>query len=427
MAHLSFLFSAALLLIAPRALAQTYDIGSQMTGEPRSSAQFGDEDQLGFSELSSAQIAADVTTQFNSRTGDKEYLAPTFDPFEDDDALAGTVNLRSMDGARDLDGERLVGGVLLDVSLFYTDAGGRRFGLTRDALFLNGEPVPTVLRDSRELECSSRVTERVYRYDRYDDDSAGGHLWVRPVYRGHRGFSYGGYGPRWGGFGSTRPRSYSRPRSGRRSHPRSTPRPRSRPNTQTPYYPHVDPRIDGERHVRPRPRSDRGRTDLPTTTVRPDIRRTPTSRPSPRRAEPSVRRPAPRSEPTPRPAPRQSTPPSPTPRPSPTVSQRVAPASRPLRRPNPNKRSRVIHDMFPGDGYDDAVVVSSHRDCAREDQLVVFIPNDRLDAARFDGLTLILRDVTHDPRSGQTTVYDERPLYIPANYIEGFRAAMSQS
>jgi hypothetical protein len=89
----------------------------------------------------------------------------------------------------------------------------------------------------------------------------------------------------------------------------------------------------------------------------------------------------------------------------------------------PSERSRVQHEMFPGDGHSGAVVVSSHRDCAREDQLVLFIPNDRLEAARFDGLTLILRDVTYDPRTGQTTVYDERPLYIPPNYIEGFRIA----
>jgi hypothetical protein len=83
--------------------------------------------------------------------------------------------------------------------------------------------------------------------------------------------------------------------------------------------------------------------------------------------------------------------------------------------------------MFPGDGYADAVVVQSQRDCAREDQLSVFIPNDRLEAARFDGLTLILRDVTFDPKTGQTTVYEERPLYIPPNYIAGFRLALAQS
>lgn len=68
-------------------------------------------------------------------------------------------------------------------------------------------------------------------------------------------------------------------------------------------------------------------------------------------------------------------------------------------------------------------MVSSQRDCAREDRLTLFIPEERLEAARFDGLTLIVRDVTVNQRNGQVTVYDERPLYIPANYIEGFRMA----
>lgn len=418
-------------------------MGSQMIGEPRSSAQFGDDD-LGFTNLSPVQIAGDVTTRFNARTGAKEYLAPTFDPFEDDDALAATVNLRSTDGARDLNGDPVTDGALLDVSLFYTDAGDRRFGLTRDGLFLNGDPVPIVLRDSRELECSARVTERVYRYDRYDNRYANQYIWMRPNYQGHRGFSYGGYGARWNGYGTTRPRVRSRswprvrPRSDPRSHPR--PRPQSRPDAQIPYYPHSDPRIDGERQIRPRPRSDRPRydrsrpnhprdprsgrrgTDLPTTTVTPN----------PRRVAPRTEPTTPRS--TPRPERRVVTPqPAPTPRPAPAPRPRATPkrqeapvVSRPNARLTTRERARVDHEMFPGDGYNDAVVVSSQRDCALEDQLVLFIPNDRLDAARFDGLTLILRDVTYDPRSGQTTVYDERPLYIPPNYIEGFRLATSR-
>jgi hypothetical protein len=52
-------------------------------------------------------------------------------------------------------------------------------------------------------------------------------------------------------------------------------------------------------------------------------------------------------------------------------------------------------------------------DCAREDKLRVFIPNERLDAARFDGLTLIALDA----QGGET------PIYIPPNYIEGFQLA----
>lgn len=457
MIRLSIILPAVVLLMASSALAQTYETGPQRIGEPRSSAQFGDD--VGFTTLSPEQIADDVTTGFNPRTGAKEYLAPTFDPFEEDDTLAGTVSLRSTDGARDLNGDSVADGVLLDVSLFYTDVGDRRFGLTRDALFLNGDPVPIVLRDSRELECSARVTERVYRYDRYDDRYANRYIWMRPNYRGHRGFSYQGFGGRWNGYGTTRPRPWSRPRSHPRSNPRANPRshprprPQSHPVTPTPYYPHSEPRIDGEPQIRPRPRFDRPRsdrprsdrqrsnrsrsdrrgTDLPTTTVTPNPRRV-APPPRTRRAEPTTPRSTPRperrvvtSQPAPTPRATPTSRPAPTPRPRPTPKRREAPAASSRNAPvKSRERSRVDHEMFPGDGYNDAIVVSSQRDCAREDQLTVFIPNDRLDAARFDGLTLILRDVTYDPRSGQTTVYDERPLYIPPNYIEGFRLALSR-
>ena len=52
--------------------------------------------------------------------------------------------------------------------------------------------------------------------------------------------------------------------------------------------------------------------------------------------------------------------------------------------------------------------------CAREEMLTVHIPQERLDAARFDGLTVLVLD-----RAGQ-----EIPVYVPPNYIEGFRQAM---
>jgi len=74
-------------------------------------------------------------------------------------------------------------------------------------------------------------------------------------------------------------------------------------------------------------------------------------------------------------------------------------------------------DFFPGDTYGSGrqVVTSRSVDCAREDKLRVFVPNERLDAARFDGLTLIALDARGD----------ETAIYIPANYIEGFRLASS--
>ena len=71
-------------------------------------------------------------------------------------------------------------------------------------------------------------------------------------------------------------------------------------------------------------------------------------------------------------------------------------------------------NFFPNDGSRSRSVVSSTSvDCAREDKLRIFIPNARLDAARFDGLTLIALDA----QGGET------PIYLPPNYIEGFRMA----
>jgi len=76
-------------------------------------------------------------------------------------------------------------------------------------------------------------------------------------------------------------------------------------------------------------------------------------------------------------------------------------------------RSRRLN-FFPNDGFGGRDIVTSRGvDCAREDRLSVFIPNDRLDAARFDGLTLIALDA----QGGET------PIYIPPNYIQGYRLA----
>jgi len=47
--------------------------------------------------------------------------------------------------------------------------------------------------------------------------------------------------------------------------------------------------------------------------------------------------------------------------------------------------------------------------------LRVFISNERLDAARYEGLTLIALD----SQGGET------PIYLPPNYIEGYRLAAS--
>jgi len=78
-------------------------------------------------------------------------------------------------------------------------------------------------------------------------------------------------------------------------------------------------------------------------------------------------------------------------------------------------KGRAVLNFFPtGNSYSREVVQSVDVDCAREETLSVFIPAGRLDAARYDGLTILALDGT-----GQ-----EYPIFIPPNYIEGFQQAM---
>jgi len=81
-----------------------------------------------------------------------------------------------------------------------------------------------------------------------------------------------------------------------------------------------------------------------------------------------------------------------------------------------NNRRKQLNFFSNNRAYDSRTVVTSTSvDCAREETLNIFIPQDRLEAARFDGLTLIVLD-----REG-----GETPVFIPPNYIEGFRLAQS--
>ncbi len=456
----------ALFLTASSAvMAQTYSADAQSYGSADSSASYQHgSNVLAFPEIPAEQIAADVVTEYNSRTAAPEHVAPTFDPFEEDDRLAAMVNLRSTASARDLNNNRLSDGALLEIELFYTDAGDRDFGHVRDAVFLNGKVVLIVRRDSDELECSSRVTETIYHHDRYYSPGYGGRSGIPPIYFGHRGFDYGyGYGSYgYGRYGPT----YPRPR------PRSRPKPRPGTDTPTPRLPSI---VDDSGQGRPRegstyykngrkagtkPKPDRRprrpyRVDPSVTipSVQPEMVVRPTNRLAPRpddqvRRRPETRDPAPTvRRRTPSPSIGHVTSPRPGARPVTPRAVRHAPkpaARPPVSRPRPAPPKRETNpkpdrprldrpedriekfQMFPGDGRSDSIIVSSERNCARRDQLVLFIPNERLDAARFDGMTLILRDVTYNPRSGQTTVYDEQPLYVPPNYIEGFRIASTR-
>ena len=438
--------------------------------------------------LSAQDIARDVRQEFNSRTGRDEAVAPSFDPFADDETMAGAVSLRSTNGARDLDGRLLGGGALLDIELYYTREGDAEFARTRDALYLSGEPVSIVMRDSRDVECSSRVRETVYLADRYYGGyrGYGGLTRAHPAYLGSFGFGGGyghgggwaprGYGPGYGyGYGgyhpvAPRPRrprpipstgdgdvptpapeapsddgpiydierygttddsGRGRPALGRDYFRSSTPdKSKAKASTSTggpapspvPRRAPRDPRLRGTPDRRPEPGT---RTAPPVRTAPPAPRiRRPALRPS----APAVSRPAPTPR-APDPKPARSAPPVSRPRPSmPKPAPRPAPPARPKAAPKPSRPSvsrdrthRKRLDMFP-QGYGDVAVVSASRDCAVEDRLTLFIPDERLEAARFDGLTLWVRDVAPG-RDGTVKVYDERPVFIPPNYIAGFQLA----
>ena len=466
MTRLACLLLSSVFLLPVAAQAQYQDGAQDMRFEPQT---VGD--------LTPEKIAGDVVGQFNPRIGQQELVGPSFDPFEQDEALAGAVRLRSTTNARDLNGTLMVDGALLEVDLFYNRDGDSDPTRTRDALFVSGAPVPIVSRDSREVECSSRVTETVYLSDRYYGGyrGYGGLTRTRPSYRGfgydpYGGYygggyaGYGGYGGYSSGFGTTHPRP-RRPRRDVRRRPQPVtgtppspvaPTPRTpedmRPRFNRPDNIVIDDRIPdktrGRGVDRPIARRDTGsqtvqprRRDRRSDTPRPDVERPAVAppavqRPSRRAPFGTVNRrtaretltpapaprpapaPAPRTAPTPKPAPR------PTPRPKPPARTRPKAAPKPPVSRRRNEARRQL-DLFP-QGYNDLSVVSARRDCAVEDSVMLFIPNERLDAARFDGLSIIVRDVAPG-RNGTVQVFDERVVYLPPNYIEGFRLASNRA
>ena len=429
----------------------------------------------GFPSIPAEQIARDVTSEFNPRTGARELVAAPFDPFEEDPALAGSLRLRSADGAVAIGGQPLRDGALVEIDFYYNSPsddpyGGRNYG---EVAFVNGELAPTVMRDSRIIECSTRVENVVYDHTSYYDRRVSAGIY-RPYrhYSGHSGFGFGFgnsyYGPGYGHYGnrrsygyngnrrtgSNRPSTHSRVldavrnrngadsrrdrnevRTNGRNDAGQTPRTNARRLTDR----DIDERLSrvqsygtgrtrGEvirnsRGVEPM-RAGGGRERI-VIGVTPDRSTTPQSQSSQpqrsetRRAEP--RRSAPRSE-TRRSEPRVSETRRSEPRRSePRRTSSTRSNSRPKATKSPTPRRRISPgstkrkmNFFPNDGYGGRSAISSRSvDCAREDKLRVFIPNDRLDAARFDGLTLI----AFDAQGGDT------PIYLPPNYIEGFRMA----
>ena len=86
------------------------------------------------------------------------------------------------------------------------------------------------------------------------------------------------------------------------------------------------------------------------------------------------------------------------------------PKNRNIRNPKPGRQL----DLFPvmAGTYGRSTVRVSYQ-CAREETLSLNIPQDRLDAARFDGFTVYVIDRDRNAL----------PVYVPPNYVEGFRLA----
>ena len=453
--------------------------------------------------ISPEQIARDVVSEFNPRTGRNELIAAPFDPFEQDPALAASLRLRSADGAVAIDGYPLRDGALVEIDFYYNSPsddpyGGRNYG---EAAFVNGDLAPVVKRDTRIIECSTRVENVIYEQARY---YGGGYpsSFYRPYrhYTGHSAFGFGFgnsyFGPGYRFFDSSRisfnlnsfggrrispsritsGRSFRNRRSNRRNRILNRDRQREQDipdaarlnfDGETAGTANSDVRRENIRRVSNSDFEERAnrvqRFDAGIN--RADVRRNPRNsairasfNAQPRvRAVPAATHPVAAQPSTARPATAQpaTAPAAAAPSAQTQSNRRETRRSQPrrtdsnrssarrdsanrrdnrrsetrsnssrsrsnrvkkspqTRRISPNGNKRQLN-FFPDAGYGGRGVVTSHSvDCAREDKLTVFIPNDRLDAARFDGLTLVALDA----QGG------EAPIYLPPNYIEGFRLA----
>ena len=501
-------------------------------------------------DISAEQIARDVTAEFNPRTGRTELIAAPFDPFEADPYMAGSLRLRSAEGAVTIDGHPLPSGAIVDIDFYYNSPsddpyGGRNYS---EVSFVNGDLAPVVLRDSRILECSARVDNIVYDHNVYYAPSFSNIGIYQPsrYYAGHSSFGFG-FGANYFGpgigffnnnitrfnrtnfnqFGSNQfgfnrnnartfiPRTnlpnagirtrrnlgggrFRRGRNGGRTTSVVTPAtPAVVPGTSSSNLTagEIQRRVAGRRapatdlrkggRLGPR-RSITGR-DRVVGGVAPntldsrstgaessdtdEARRNTTRRVFNRRAslrglssrarperiipKQNVSTPVISKQAEPRAvvlkqrasSPAQSRSKSPTQSKAPskksksskqskTPKQSKAPkrskaksrsssrsssssrrssarTSRPSTRKSSSSSRRRLN-FYPNSGYGGRNVVTSQSvECAREDKLSIFIPNDRLDSVRFDGLTLIAVDAQGV----------EAPIYIPTNYIQGYRLA----
>jgi len=477
-------------------------------------------------ELSPRQIAQDVKQTYYPRTDTHEYIAPSFDPFEDDHELAGSAQLRAGGQVIAIEGYELKGGAVLDLAFYYNSDSDDPYDNRGyvEAAFLSGELASVVRRDNRVLECSQNISDVVYYHEDYYAPRFARDLY-RPFrhysgfngYRrngysgfghsgfGHDGFSYGGFGgSSFGlGHGRTRSRLISRGRFGTRGargfrgrtgirglrdgrrgrsdtlrrdgqindnqvnegqvnegqanvQPENSRRRDIRPRDSRPRD--IRPgnigsregrngaRINDGRQIAPAGNSNNQEQDRQNTVVLPrtplraesepinprDINNgTRRSRAEGRRAAPFVRRVIPKQS-APNQAASRSAARSAPPKSRSSGTKRNDRQARSTRhqarnRSNPRQGLSRSTRSIPSGGFRGKRMIALSPmtslfgrksrtvqvQCAREESLTIHIPQERLDAARFDGLTVIVLD-----RKGH-----ELPVFIPPNYIEGFRQA----
>lgn len=432
-------------------------------------------------EISPRQIANDVKIEYHPETGAREYVAPSFDPFEEDRNMAGTASLRSVSNATTIDGQSIRGGALLDMTFYYNSASNDPYDTRgyEEAVYLSGEYAPVTRRDNRILECNEQVQDVVYYHEDYYRPSLYVNLF-RPYrhYRGHfgygRGYDYGrsyrGYGGYRGyrrGHDGDRRRTHNRRNTRHRDHDRAvgeTRRTVTSREDRTGRRDYRDRSSSPRRLTREERRANRNGDNRETRRNNRDGRRGNTSRSDSARTIPlganralrmervvthenaprirnnnaaTSRRgaanasgprnaaPARATAPTPRaeraaPAPRRQR----TERSRPARTERAVNRARETKSRNAPRRSngrkgntklKLMGFMPMASAWSRNVVRNVDVQCAREEMLSIHIPQERLDAARFDGLTVLVLD-----RTGQ-----EMPIFVPPNYIEGFRQAVN--
>lgn len=417
-------------------------------------------------DISPAQIQQDTERRYNSQTGAAEWVAPSFDPFELEESLAGSASLRSAGQAVTIDGRTVSGGAFLDVSLFYTTESNDVYDVrgTERGVYVSGQPVDTVRYDSKILDCSENVREVVYD-DGYYSGSPYGYLagvYRRyPRYRGHRDFGHhGGYGHR-DGYRGRHTRYNDGFRDGRRGHTGSRNRNRDRDrasrdrnasdnvrttngtlitipgsavsNNNRDREPqglsakerrHLERRRNSRHNLKDPKRYSAGASggkdvratpSTPSAQVSPSRRTVKTPAPERARAIPTRTEKAPKTYKAPR---QERARPTRTDRDRSRISRSVDRhfgGSKKNRSQGLTKNKLNFYPVQFRSSIRSRVDVSYR--CAREEMLTLHIPQERLDAARFEGFTVLLLD--SEDR--------EIPVYVPPNYVEGFRQAVGRA